>query len=65
MGKKKELVKTTKPVKIGFAAYYNGRQIASSVSFSRLAKNSRVRVLLGKEGLVIKHTVPEDIIAAY
>ncbi|MDP2920325.1 MAG: hypothetical protein Q8O43_08935 [Dehalococcoidia bacterium] len=65
MSKKSIAIKPFQNSKIGFAAYFHGRQIASSVSFDRLAKNARVKPLLGKEGLVIKHTVPEDIVAVY
>ncbi len=50
---------------VGFAAYYHGKTVASAKSFDELAKNSEVQKLLGKEGFVIKHTVPEGMIAVY
>lgn len=49
----------------GFMACYKGETIASAQSFDKLANNAEVRELLGKKGLVIKHTVPEGMIAVY
>ena len=50
---------------VGFMACYNGKTIASAKNFEVLAKRANVRKLLGKKGLVIKHTVPEGMLAVY
>ena len=50
---------------IGFAAYYNGQKIARSTHLGKLTNNKKVKPLLGKANLIIKHTVPEDVIAVY
>ena len=49
----------------GFAACYNGKTIATARSFETLANKPKVRELLGNKKLVIKHTVPEGMIAVY
>ncbi len=50
---------------VGFMACYNGKTIAREQSFGKLVQNSKVKGLLGKKNLVIKHTVPEGMIAIY
>lgn len=50
---------------IGFVACYKGKTIASASSFDKLSDRAEVRELLGKKGLVIKHTVPEGMLAVY
>ena len=49
----------------GFAACYNGETIATARNFETLANKPKVRELLGNKKLVIKHTVPEGMIAVY
>ena len=53
------------PRSVGFMACYNGKTIASAKNFEVLAKRAKVRKLLGKKGLVIRHTVPEGMLAVY
>ncbi|OGO18643.1 MAG: hypothetical protein A2Z15_05530 [Chloroflexi bacterium RBG_16_50_11] len=65
MGENGQLKAPKSQERIGFVALYNGRQIASSGSFEKLTKNAVVKGLLGKDKLIIKHTVPEDVIAIY
>ena len=50
---------------VGFVAYYRGKTIASSANFKTLANQPKVKALLGDKNLVIKHTVPEGLIAIY
>ncbi|HXZ95314.1 MAG TPA: hypothetical protein VEG28_05350 [Dehalococcoidia bacterium] len=50
---------------VGFIACYKGRTIATSPTFKQLANKQNVRRLLGNKDLVIKHTVPEGMIAVY
>jgi len=61
MGEKKPASKNG----VGFVACYKGKEIASSASFKNLANNSKVKALLGDKNLVIKHNVPEGLIAIY
>ncbi|HEX75764.1 MAG TPA: hypothetical protein G4O12_04185 [Dehalococcoidia bacterium] len=49
----------------GFAACYDGKTIATARSFETLANKPKVRELLGNKKLVIKHTIPEGMIAVY
>jgi hypothetical protein len=49
----------------GFIACYNGRKIASAANLHELANRAKVKALLGKKGLLIKHNIPEDLIAVY
>lgn len=49
----------------GFEACYKGKTIASAESFEKLANRAEVKKLLGNRGLLIKHTVPEGMIAVY
>jgi len=50
---------------VGFIACYKGKEIASAASLKDLTDRARVKSLLGKKDLVIKHTVPENLIAIY
>ena len=50
---------------VGFIACYKGKEIASSDNFKDLASNAKVKALLGDKNLVIKHNVPEGLIAIY
>jgi hypothetical protein len=50
---------------VGFVACYMGDEIASATSFDKLVKQLEATGLLGNKELVIKHTVPEGIVAAY
>lgn len=65
MGEKGEVKRKVEPRSIGFAACYKGETIASAQSFEKLVNKAEVRGLLGKKGFVIKHTVPEGMIAVY
>ena len=49
----------------GFVACYRGKTIATARNFDTLANKAEVRQLLGNKKLVIKHTVPEGMIAVY
>lgn len=49
----------------GFMACYKGKTIAATESFDSLLKEDKVKRLLGNKDLVIKHTVPEGMIAIY
>jgi hypothetical protein len=62
--RRKQKSKTTKDY-IGFAACYKGQTIANARSFKTLVNKREVRNLLGNKDLVIKHTVPEGMIAVY
>lgn len=50
---------------IGFIACYKGQEIGRAVSLQELSNRVKVKKLMGKKGLVIKHDVPEDLIAVY
>jgi len=50
---------------VGFVACYRGKEIAFARDFGTLAKKSKVKVLLGKKDFIIKHNVPEGMIAVY
>ena len=50
---------------VGFIACYKGKEIAFSPSFKDLANTARVKTLLGDKDLVIKHYVPENLVAIY
>lgn len=65
MGEKGEGKHKAAQESIGFAACYKGKTIATAQSFDTLANKREVKELLGKKGLVIKHTVPEGMIAVY
>jgi len=49
----------------GFAAFYKGEIIATAQSFDKLINKEEVKELLGDKDLLIKHTVPEGMIAVY
>jgi hypothetical protein len=53
------------PKRVGFMASYKGKTIAQEQSLGKLVQSPKVRGLLGKKELVIKHTVPEGMIAIY
>ncbi len=50
---------------LGFIACYRGQTIASARSFDVLAQKAEVLELLGKKDFIIKHTVPEGMLAVY
>jgi hypothetical protein len=50
---------------VGFIACYKGKAIASSPNFKDLANQEKVKILLGNKNLVIKHNVPEGLVAIY
>ncbi len=49
----------------GFVAYYKDKRIASAVTLQKLANKAKVKALLGNKDLVIKHSVPEDVVVVY
>lgn len=53
------------PRTTGFEACYKGKTIASAESFEKLAHRAEVKKLLGNKELLIRHTVPEGMIAVY
>ena len=61
MGEKKP----EKSTGVGFVACYKGKELASSANFKDLTNNTKVKSLLGDKNLVIKHNVPEGLIAIY
>ena len=67
MGKAKKLETacTQIPTFSGFTACYKGKTIAATESFEALLQEKKIKKLLGNKDLVIKHTVPEGIIAIY
>ena len=65
MGENRQVNNNKSLQRIGFVAYYQGKIVASSTNFEKLAKNAVVKELLGREEFVIKHNVPEDVIAIY
>jgi len=64
MREKKEIKKPTHH-NIGFIACYYGKEIASAERFDQLMNRANVKALLGNKDLIIKHNVPEDLIAVY
>ncbi len=58
-------VRKTASAKVGFIACYRGRNIAYAPDLKELMAKSRVQALLGNKDLVIKHTIPENLIAIY
>ena len=65
MSEGKKLLKSTSYTSAGFVACYKGKQIASAMSLHELANRAKVKELMGKKDLVIKHNVPEDMIVVY
>lgn len=63
MGKEKKKEFLTEGV--GFIACYKGKEIAYAVTLKELTTEKRVKAMLGKKNLVIKHSVPENLIAIY
>ncbi len=56
--------KTASP-RVGFIACYKGKNIAYAVDLQELIGKAKVQALLGNKDLVIKHTIPENLIAIY
>lgn len=50
---------------VGFVACYRGKEIAFAKRFDTLVNKPSVKRKLGNKGLLIKHTVPEGMIAVY
>ncbi len=46
-------------------ASYKGKDGATADDLNELTNKKEVKVLLGKKDLVIKHNVPENLIAIY
>lgn len=65
MKKKLGMASAQVPTFNGFMACYKGKTIAATESFETLLKEDTVKRLLGNRDLVIKHTVPEGMIAIY
>ena len=63
MGEKTK--QTTLEHGVGFVACYQGTEIAFARSFKDLANTAKVKKLLGDKDLVIKHYVPENLVAIY
>ena len=57
--------KPVSSIGVGFIACYKGKELASSANFRDLANNAKVKALLGDKNLIIKHNVPEGLIAIY
>ncbi len=57
--------RVSKSQTLGFIACYRGQTIASARSFDVLAQKAEVLALLGKRDFIIKHTVPEGMLAIY
>jgi hypothetical protein len=55
----------TASAKIGFIAFYKGKNIGYASDLKDLVSKARVQALLGNKDLIIKHTVPENLIAIY
>lgn len=65
MGGKLKTKRVSKSQTPGFIACYKGQTIASARSFDVLAQKAEVLELLGKRDFIIKHTVPEGMLAIY
>lgn len=65
MGEKIKAKRIESPQSIGFVACYKGQTIASAKSFDILINNTEVKQLFGKRNFIIKHTVPEGMLAVY
>ncbi len=50
---------------IGFVAYYEGKEIAFAKDLGVLLEKSLVKERMGHQSLIIKHNVPEGMIAVY
>jgi len=50
---------------VGFIACYEGHEVAHAASLQELSNRVKVKQLMGKKGLVIKHNVPEGLFAVY
>ena len=50
---------------VGFIAFYNGKEIAFARDFNVLINKPLVKDRIGHKSLIIKHNVPEGIIAVY
>ncbi len=58
-------VKRPTSSKVGFIACYKGRDIAYAGDLKELMGKAKVQALLGNKDLLIKHTIPESLIAIY
>lgn len=63
--KKRAETKREEAKSVGFVAYYQGEEIAFAEDFGTLTDKPKVKALLGEKNLVIKHTVPEGMLAVY
>lgn len=50
---------------VGFVACYEGKEIAFARDFNVLINKALVKDRMGHKSLVIKHNVPEGVIAVY
>jgi hypothetical protein len=50
---------------ISFAACFEGQNIATAKNLEVLLNRKAVKKLIGNKGLIIKHIVPEGMIAIY
>jgi hypothetical protein len=50
---------------VGFVANYKGKDIAFAREFDTLINKPMVKERMGEKDLVIKHNVPEGVIAVY
>lgn len=57
----------TKPKEhgVGFVACYRGVDIAFAADFDELVSKPKVKSRLGQQDLIIKHIIPEGMIAVY
>ncbi len=58
-------VKRPTSSKVGFIVCYKGRDIVYAVDLKELMGKAKVQALLGNKDLLIKHTIPESLIAIY
>ena len=50
---------------IGFVACYEGKEIAFAKDFGVLLRKSLVKERMGHKSFIIKHNVPEGMLAVY
>jgi len=50
---------------IGFVACYEGKEIAFAKDFGVLLRKSVVKERIGHKSFIIKHNVPEGVLAVY
>jgi len=63
--KRRILNRKSIPHGVGFIACYNGEDIAFAKDFDVLIRKSLVKARIGRKGLIIRHNVPEGMIAVY